>query len=285
LLAVIKNLTLEKEEVIKILEEFKIDIQRWDSGGLSTSKSNQLRSKINKKKAIIEKIITQTGASNRFDYYPPPMIGGFTMKGINPFDVFFDPPYKVNVVNMISDSIDQAIGVIESKETFLIENKRKTNISKPNKPIVQDSKKVFIVHGHDNELKEKSARFLEKIGLEPIILHEQVNGGLTIIEKFELNSEVQFAIILMTPDDVGSAKGDTNNLNPRARQNVILELGYFMGKLGRNKVCALIKSNIERPSDYDGVIYIAIDNSDGWKLLLVKELKQAGLVFDSNKIF
>ena len=112
-----------------------------------------------------------------------------------------------------------------------------------------------------------------------------MNEGLTIIEKFEKNSDVQFAIVLMTPDDVGNSKNNSENLNARARQNVILELGYFLGKLGREKVCALIKGNLERPSDYDGVVYIAADHSNDWKLLLGKELKQAKLEFDGNKIF
>ncbi len=96
-----------------------------------------------------------------------------------------------------------------------------------------DSRKISVVHGHDNEAKETTARFLEKLKLEPIILHEQPSGGSTIIEKFEMYSgEVGFAVILLTPDDVGSTAEDTSNLRKRARQNVIMELGYFMGKLG-----------------------------------------------------
>lgn len=90
-----------------------------------------------------------------------------------------------------------------------------------------DSEKVFLVHGHDNELKETVARFLEKIGLIPIILHEQASKGQTIIEKFEEHSNVSYAIVLMTPDDVGNLKSNKGKLNQRARQNVIFELGYF----------------------------------------------------------
>jgi predicted nucleotide-binding protein len=87
----------------------------------------------------------------------------------------------------------------------------------------------------------------------------------------------------MTPDDVGCLKSEKENLQARARQNVIFELGYFMGKLGRKNVCALLKDNIERPSDSDGIIYIALDPNDGWKILVAKELKEAGLKVDLNR--
>ncbi|MBI3141839.1 MAG: nucleotide-binding protein [Bacteroidetes bacterium] len=142
---------------------------------------------------------------------------------------------------------------------------------------------VFIVHGHNNEVKINIARTLEKLGLNPIILHEQANSGKTIIEKFEEHSNVGFAIILLTDDDLGKAKKD-ENLNPRARQNVILELGYFIGKLGRNKVCPLYTKGVELPSDLYGLLYLEIDSSEYWKISLAKELKAAGYDIDVNKI-
>ena len=145
------------------------------------------------------------------------------------------------------------------------------------------SKKVFIVHGHNDSIKINTARILEKIGLQPIILHEQPNNGKTIIEKFEQNSEVGFAIVLLTSDDVGKSKKE-ENLMSRARQNVILELGYFIGKLGRSRVVSLYEHGIEIPSDMYGVVYIEIDNSEAWKFTLCKELKSAGYDIDLNKI-
>jgi predicted nucleotide-binding protein len=146
-----------------------------------------------------------------------------------------------------------------------------------------DSRKVFVVHGHDGEVKQAVARFLERLDLQPIILHEQENRGRTIIEKFEANTDVVFAVVLLTPDDVGQdvqAKGEPN---PRARQNVILELGFFLGKLGRANVCALYKGQVELPSDVDGVIYIPYDAHDGWKSKLAREIKAAGITLDLNK--
>jgi predicted nucleotide-binding protein len=137
--------------------------------------------------------------------------------------------------------------------------------------------KIFIVHGHDNETKETVARFLQKIGLTPIILYEQPNLGRTIIEKFETFADVSYAVVLLTPDDVGAVAGNERDLKKRARQNVIMELGYFIGKLGRNRVCALNKEGIEIPSDYHGIVYINIDSKGGWKTKLAQEFVQAGL--------
>ena len=143
------------------------------------------------------------------------------------------------------------------------------------------SNKVFIVHGHDGEARETVARFLEKLGLQAIILHEQANQGRTVIEKVEANSDVGFAVVLLTPDDLGCAKG--GQPEPRARQNVLLELGYFIGRLGRAKVCALKRGDLEIPSDFAGVVWEKMDNGSGWKLALARELKAAGHDVDLNK--
>jgi len=150
-------------------------------------------------------------------------------------------------------------------------------------PSATPSKKVFLVHGHDHSLKNSVARLLEKLDLEPVILHEQPNSGKTIIEKFESHAEVSAAVVLMTPDDVGAPKADADNLIPRARQNVIFEFGFFIGRLGRGRVCGLLAGNVEVPSDYSGVIYIPIDDAGAWKFRLLTELKSAGLPIDANK--
>lgn len=146
------------------------------------------------------------------------------------------------------------------------------------------SKKVFIVHGHDNEAKETVARFTEKLGLEAVILHEKASGGRTIIEKIEAHSEVGFAVVLFTPDDVGYPKDQPEKAQQRTRQNVVLELGYFMAKLGRDKVAVLYKDGVEMPSDYQGVLYTSLDAAGAWKFLLAKEMKATGIEVDMNKI-
>lgn len=143
--------------------------------------------------------------------------------------------------------------------------------------------RVFIVHGRDEAAKEAVARFVSRLRLDPIILHEQPNSGRTIIEKLEGHLDVDFAVVLLTPDDIGTLATKPDETRPRARQNVVLELGLFLGALGRNRVCALHKGNVELPSDYDGVIYVPMDDAGGWRLLLAREIKQSGMHIDLNQ--
>ena len=110
------------------------------------------------------------------------------------------------------------------------------------------------------------------------------SGGGTIIEKLERCSDVDFAVVLLTPDDVGAVATSKEQLNSRARQNVILELGYFIGKIGRTHVCVLLKGDIELPSDMLGVVYVSMNDVDGWHLRLGKELRSAGFEIDMNKL-
>ncbi|MEC1158166.1 TIR domain-containing protein [Cytobacillus horneckiae] len=157
-------------------------------------------------------------------------------------------------------------------------------VKKKQSDVEFDKNKVFIVHGHDEVVKLSVARFLERLGLQPIILHEQASGGTTIIEKIENNSNVGFGIVLYTPCDLGKAKND-EEFNARARQNVIFEHGYLIGKLGRSNVCALVKDDVEKPNDISGVVYINYDSGNGWHLELFKELKNAGYDINANLLF
>ncbi|AVQ81664.1 TIR domain-containing protein [Variovorax sp. PMC12] len=145
-----------------------------------------------------------------------------------------------------------------------------------------DRSKVFIVHGRDDLAKVSTARFIEKLGLSAIILHEQVNAGQTIIEKIEEHTNVGFAIVLYTPCDTGSLAGEP--AKPRARQNVVFEHGYLIGKLGRRNVCALVKSGVEIPNDVTGVVYVPLDEHSAWHLAIAKELRNSGYEIDMNKV-
>jgi len=137
---------------------------------------------------------------------------------------------------------------------------------------------VFIVHGRDDSTKRIIAQFLKELGLDPIILHEQANKGRTIIEKFEdHSSNVKYAVVLLTPDDLGGLMSEPTKQSPRARQNVVFEMGHFFGRLGRRRVCALLSPEVERPSDIDGILYIQLDKKDEWRGNLFRELKAAGL--------
>ena len=148
------------------------------------------------------------------------------------------------------------------------------------------SNKIFVVHGHDEEMEQKVARALEKLGLEPVILHEKPNQGKTLIKKLEdISEDISFAIVLFSPDDKGcEANNFPKSANLRARQNVIFELGYFIGKFGRNKVLVLFKEeiNFESPSDFVGVLYTSF--KDGWELEMVRELRSCGYDLDANKL-
>lgn len=269
----------DKESAIEKLEHFKSLLNKWENG----NQTSTIRSDINKNIQFVKQLLNQTGASKPVSISPPPMIGGPIMKNIDTFAYIFDPPYGLNVIPFLKDCIDEAIGVIESNEFFFKENNNdeKKTTSKIPKTL---SKKIFIVHGRDNELKETTARFLEKLELFPIILHEQTNKGRTIIEKFEDYSDVGFAIILMTPDDIGYSTEKETSKKSRARQNVVFELGYFIGKLGRNHVAAIVKGDIEIPTDISGVVYIGVDNNEAWKIMLAKEIKEAGYNIDFNRL-
>ena len=175
-------------------------------------------------------------------------------------------------------------GLIETKmefDKYLKELKSDLDDSLP-EPIkaLSNYHEVFIVHGHDNGLKQEVARVLEKQGIVPIILHEQPNQGQTIIEKLEHNGNVGAAVILMTPDDKG-CEISIEESKPRARQNVIYEAGYFAGRLGRKNVI-FIGGEVETPSDLQGVIYT---NSKDWIVELLKELKSIGYEIDFNKMY
>ena len=150
--------------------------------------------------------------------------------------------------------------------------------------IMPDVSQVFVVHGHDVQAQVEVARFIEKLGLIPIILHEQASSGKTIIEKIEAYSNVGFGIVLYTPCDIGAMKGQEKHLQSRARQNVIFEHGYLNGKLGRDRVSALVKDTVETPSDISGVVYTLMDTHGAWEMKVAKEMKAAGYLIDMNKL-
>ena len=147
---------------------------------------------------------------------------------------------------------------------------------------------VFIVHGHDGESVLSVERCLDRLGTQPIVLRDLPGSGKTIIEKFEhYASGSCFAVVLLTPDDLGGKNEDPPSLNPRARQNVIFELGFFFAKLGRPRVVGLVKegrAKLDLPSDSLGIQYIHMDSGKGWQLELAKELENAGITVDRSEL-
>lgn len=201
----------------------------------------------------------------------------------NEFLVLLEPSHSSYIGLSKSD-----VNRIQKKLRILLST-QKDNSEKP-KPVITEIDKekirsIFIVHGRNHSLKEEVARFIEKLHLKPVILHEQPNKGRTVIEKFIEHSDVSFSIILLTPDDKGGlADEQVANYKLRARQNVIFELGYFIGKLGRDKVCALYLPGVEIPSDYSGILFIQVDLNGNWKLQLAKEIKSVGVKIDLNNV-
>ena len=158
----------------------------------------------------------------------------------------------------------------------------------PTRPEVSlASRDIFVVHGRDEGLREAVARVLNQLGFNPVILSEKPNQGHTLIEKFEANAlDVGFAVVILSPDDYARGPDEVEfPTSPnRARQNVILELGYFMGSLGQGRVCALSRAGTKTPSDIHGLAYIAIDPAGAWRSSLGTELHAAGYSVDLNRL-
>lgn len=153
---------------------------------------------------------------------------------------------------------------------------------------IEYTRDIFIVHGHDGELKNELARFLQRLEFNPIILHEPADRGQIILQKLQYEGKkVGYAFILHTPDDEGRRRNGKADLLPRSRQNVVFEHGMFIGQFTHSRVCAIVKEGVEIPSDLSGVIYKRIPsdgNLDSIAFQLVQELRAAGYVIDANKL-
>ncbi|WP_156750477.1 nucleotide-binding protein [Mycobacterium sp. 852013-50091_SCH5140682] len=173
-----------------------------------------------------------------------------------------------------------AIAEVEMQDEDAPETPFEVAVSEPG-----DKTAIFIVHGRNSERKETVARFVRNLtGIEPIILHEQVSGGSTILEKLEKYAATAgFAIVLATGDDLGRAATDTAD-RPRARQNVVFEMGYFFALLGRDRVVMLYDADVETPSDLDGLVYVEVDARGAWKIDLTREIEAAGLKVDRTAL-
>ena len=195
----------------------------------------------------------------------------------DPFLALFYSREKASKDNQYTQDITDDI--LEEAQNLL-----STAVLEPKKEQPISSNKIFIVHGRDHNLLTQVENALMKLGLNPIVLQEQANNGKTIIEKIEECTDVGFGIVLYTPCDEGRLKSEDGELKPRARQNVVLEHGYLMGKLGRERVCCLVSDDVEFPSDIQGVVYTSAKNVGQWKYEIAKELKAAGFDIDMNKL-
>jgi predicted nucleotide-binding protein len=219
--------------------------------------------------------------SNLFDR--PPIMEEVQVSG----SPTFQPANLSEKISFFRQRVDTEIGQLEDlRERLEIIPTGSEGAKSPREETASAvvSRHVFIVHGHDQGALEMVSRFLEKLGLLPVVLRERPNLGRTIIEKFEAHADAGFAVVILTPDDLGTRREEPGELAPRARQNVIFEFGFFIGKLGREKVCVLYKKDVEIPSDFAGVLYIPLEDSGAWRVPLAREMKQAGLDVDLNKV-
>lgn len=244
------------------LEKNKKDFYSWDDYN-----SEYLKQVFNNENNQYKRTYDRT---NNFDVY---FLSGNDSPNQKLKELKDDISNKVIFLERLFDKVDLLKSAIEEPLPTVI-------ISKT---VDSSNNNIFIVHGHNVAVQQSVARTLEKLGLNPIILSEQPNAGNTIIEKFEANTDVGFAVILLNDDDEGKSKTDID-LKSRARQNVILELGYFIGRLGRKRVLPLYSEGVELPSDIHGLLFIPIDKADTWKFALVRELKEAGYNVDANSI-
>ncbi|VVE43314.1 hypothetical protein PIN31115_04246 [Pandoraea iniqua] len=192
-------------------------------------------------------------------------------------------------VDGVKEQIATAISLLGAAKQALAEDLADSEHDHPPSHLSQEQaaqpsmdRSVFVVHGHDVAALQSVARFLERLEFKAIILHEQANQGRTVIEKVVAHGNVGFAVVIMSPDDVGHAVGGTPE--PRARQNVLLELGFFLGRLGRERVCTLKRGTLDIPSDFAGVVWEAMNDDGAWKMALGRELEAAGYEIDWNKV-
>jgi hypothetical protein len=226
-------------------------------------------------------LLTKNFLSKAFGNYSPNVSAVVDIGKYGSFPMNAGPDWWENHnAKSLQTKTSRLRGLVELLETEL---SLSGEASSPPEMIAPLSRRVFLVHGHQDGLLHEVARYLEKLKLEPIVLREQPNSGRTIIEKFVDFSDVGYAVVLLTPDDRGgTVKAPFEQQRPRARQNVILELGYFLGKLSRNRVTALHMGDIEIPSDYSGVAFVVVDDRGAWRLELARELKASGLDIDMN---
>lgn len=267
----------KKKHDIELLNRFKDLVRAWGRVHFEN-----YRSEINQLLPQVRQIIAITGANKYMTLDAPPMSGGKRIfDGVNALDLIFNCPFGVDVTPYVIDECDMAIGVLSSEDfQYPSEDNKNTQENKS----TQNTKKVFIVHGHDTNVRNEVELFIRSIGYEPIILCKRADKGDTIIEKIEREAkDVCFAIVIYTSCDLGKDK-TSNELKPRARQNVVFEHGFMCAHLGRTRVCALLEDGVEQPGDLQGVIYKALDTSGVWRYQIADEMKAVGLDVDKNII-
>ncbi|MGN7770767.1 TIR domain-containing protein [Phyllobacterium sp. 22552] len=270
----------EMQKAIPRLRKRIDEVQAFEPNAITTANVDDITSELHAK---VDEALIRTFGNESADYNRYRGASDFSW----PINMYEDTPLhaiRESLVRSKTQSLTLLQAAVEALQERIEEEGVSIDPNKaPSRPTFDTrNRRIFLVHGHDEGVRESVARLLEKLGFEVVILHEQANKGRTVIEKFEANADVGFAVILLTPDDIGGAKNGEQTA--RARQNVVLELGYFIGRLGRDRVCALKSGDLEIPSDILGVVYTSFDANGGWRSDLAKELKAAGYEIDWNVI-
>jgi len=209
---------------------------------------------------------------------------------LNHLDEFIDKNHFVNSktykqeIEEIEELSDN-LSTFKSNEDRILQRQIQKKIANLGRKILDENKKIFIVHGRNINMRDKVSAMIGKLRLDYLILETESNNGATIIEKFIKNaSECRYAIVLFSADDIGKLDNEQSKCKHRTRQNVILELGYFLGRIGRKNIVILheVGKDIEKPTDFDGIVYEAFDEFGAWKSKLTKEMKKAGIYIDEK---
>lgn len=244
-----------------IYDKYEKEIGNWNDWESQTDDELELPSEFEKAK------------SYAYDIYKR-----VAKKGSEGYDIVwrFFPERHASIDSRISDFNDQVLpyfieaikDIVNANPEFESDEIQKVH-----------GNTVFIIHGHDHYLKTEVQLLLERVGVLNVVLHEKADGGRNIIDKLiEESNSANYAIALISPDDT------LNDGSKRARQNVILEIGYFLGKLGKSRVRLIKKGESEMPSDLNGILYENYDKSGSWKLKLCKELLYAGIALDLKAV-
>lgn len=275
---------MDKKEAIEQLGKFKDRLLTDVAGAYSQRGSDFGKERFEAWRRQISKFLDEnlSGARTMLDKKLTQTVF-FRRQYESDFDVFMRERGNPSVAFLDSLSLDIANDEYEFSRSSSGNRSELGRASEAPKSTAGRSDRVFIVHGHNEAMKSKAARFVEKLGLKSIILHEQANQGHTIIEKIEAHTDVGFAIVLYTPDDVGgtSLEAKEGVLHPRARQNVVFEHGYLISKLSRARVVPLVSGKVELPSDISGVVYVDDAN---WQVDIAKEMRAAGYSIDFNRL-
>jgi predicted nucleotide-binding protein len=171
----------------------------------------------------------------------------------------------------------------DTEELEILENKKEIQSKKMMEDMGESNRpKVLMIHGRNEEKNFAVADFLKKLDLDLINSPDELDSGFNLIEQFEKNSSVDFAVILLTGDDIVYPKGKSKEPKPRPAQNVIFEFGFLIGRLKKNLICGLYEEGLDLPSEYERNIFIPYDKGGLWKLLLARAMKTAKIDVDMN---